>query len=127
MFLTEDREHSGPADTLGGRIVNAREAHDLTTSQLAQRMGIETETLNEWETDRAEPRSERLLTLAGMLDVRPTWLLTGAGEGPSDPVSEAEMTNIRDSVDSMREQVLTLADELEQLQQRLESYESDRS
>ena len=124
MFLTEDREFSGPSDTLGGRIVDAREAQDLTTSQLARRMGIKAETLNEWETDRAEPQSNRLLTLAGMLDVTPAWLLTGTGAGPFDSLTEAELMQIRNSVDSMREQVLTLADQLERLQRRLESYES---
>jgi transcriptional regulator with XRE-family HTH domain len=124
MFLTEDNEHSGSADTLGGRIVYAREAQDLTTSQLARRMGVKTETLHDWETDRAEPRSNRLLTLAGMLNVSPTWLLTGAGESPVDSLNETEMMHIRDSVVRMREQVLTLVEELEQLQKRLESYES---
>ena len=124
MFLTEDRELSGSSDTLGGRIVDAREAQDLTTSQLARRMGIKAETLNEWETDRAEPQSNRLLTLAGTLDVTPAWLLTGTGEGPFGSLTEAEMMQIRDSVDSMRQQVLTLAEELERLQRRLESYES---
>ena len=124
MFLTEDKEHSGSADTLGGRIVYAREAQGLTTSQLARRMGIKTDTLQGWESDRAEPRSNRLLTLAGMLGVSPTWLLTGAGEAPVDALTKTEMMHIRESVVRMREQVLTLVDELEQLQQRLESYES---
>ena len=124
MCLTEDNEHSGSADTLGGRIVYAREAQDLTTSQLARRMGVKTETLHDWETDRAEPRSNRLLTLAGMLNVSPTWLLTGAGESPVDSLTETEMMHIRESVVRMREQVLTLVEELEQLQKRLESYES---
>lgn len=124
MFLTEDKEYSGSADTLGGRIVYAREAQSLTTSQLARRMGVKTETLHDWETDRSEPRSNRLLTLAGMLSVSPTWLLTGAGESPVDSLTETEMMHIRDSVIRMREQVLTVAEELEQIQKRLESYES---
>lgn len=124
MFLTEDKEHSGSEDTLGGRIVYAREAQDLTTSQLARRMGIKTETLQEWESDRAEPRSNRLLTLAGMLNVSPTWLLTGAGESPIDALTATEMMHIRESVERLREQVLLVADELEQLRKRLDSYES---
>ena len=127
MFLTEDKEQSGSADTLGGRIVYAREAQDLTTSQLARRLGIKTETLQGWETDRSEPRSNRLLTLAGMLNVSPTWLLTGVGEAPADMLTETEMMHIRESVVRMREQVMTLVDELEQLQQRLETYESYQS
>jgi uncharacterized protein YlxW (UPF0749 family) len=64
------------------------------------------------------------LTLAGMLNVSPTWLLTGAGESPVDSLTETEMMHIRESVVRMREQVLTLVEELEQLQKRLESYES---
>ncbi len=124
MFLTEDKEHSGSEDTLGGRIVYAREAQDLTTAQLARRLGIKTETLQEWETDRAEPRSNRLLTLAGMLNVSPTWLLTGAGESPVDALTETEMMHIRESIERMRAQVLAVADELEQLRKRLDSYES---
>lgn len=127
MFLTEDKEHSGSADTLGGRIVHAREAQGLTTSQLARRMGIKTDTLQGWESDRAEPRSNRLLTLAGMLSVSPTWLLTGVGEAPVEAFTETEMMHIRDSVVRMREQAMTLVDELEQLQRRLETYESYQS
>ena len=124
MFLTEDKEHTGSGDTLGGRIVYAREAQNLTTSQLARRMGVKTETLQDWETDRAEPRSNRLLTLAGMLNVSPTWLLTGAGESPVDALTATEMMHLRNAVVRMREQVLTLGNELEKLQIRLESYES---
>jgi uncharacterized protein YlxW (UPF0749 family) len=36
------------------------------------------------------------------------------------------MMHIRDSIVRMREQVMTVADELEQLQKRLDSYESYR-
>ena len=123
MFLTEDKDHSGAEDTLGGRIVYAREALDLTTAQLARRLGVKTETLHDWETDRAEPRSNRLLMLAGMLSVSPTWLLTGEGESPGNAFNETEMMHIRATVERMREQVLTVADELEQLEARLDSYE----
>ena len=90
-------------------------------------MGIWAETLSDWETDRAEPQSNRLQALAGILDVSPNWLLTGDGDDPFDSPTETEMVQIRDSVDNLREQVLTLADELEQLQRRLESYESLQS
>ena len=127
MFLTEDKEYSGLADTLGGRIVRAREAQELTTSQLARRMGVKTETLHDWETDRAEPRSNRLLILAGLLSVSPTWLLTGAGEAPNDGLTETEMMQIRETIERIREQILTVADELEQLRRRLDTYESYRS
>ena len=124
MFLTENNENAMSADTLGERIVLAREDQDLSTSQLARRMGIQTETLRNWETGRKEPRSNRLMTLAGMLNVSPTWLLTGAGEGPVDSLTETDMMHIRDSVVRIREHLQNVSDELEQLQKRLESYES---
>jgi len=124
MFLQEDKQHQETADTLGGRIVYAREAQELTTSQLARRLGIKTATLHGWETDRSEPRSNRLNTLAGMLNVSPTWLLTGAGESPIDALTETEMMHIRATVERLREQALTIADELEQLEMRLDAYQS---
>jgi transcriptional regulator with XRE-family HTH domain len=124
MYLTEDEEHSGSDETLGGRIVYAREQQDLTTAQLARRVGVKTETLLGWELDRSEPRSNRLLTLAGMLNVSPTWLLTGSGESPIDTLNETEMMHLRGTIDRMHEQVLTIADELDQLKSRLESYAS---
>lgn len=121
MFLNEQDDQS---DTLGGRLVRAREAQDLTTSQFARRLGVKTETLHAWETDRAEPRSNRLLTLAGMLNVSPTWLLTGSGESPVDALTETEMMHIRSTVNRLREQALAIADELRKLSQRLDSYQS---
>lgn len=124
MFLKQHDADQDTADTLGGRIVHAREAQELTTSQLARRLGVRTATLNAWETDRAEPRSNRLLMLAGMLNVSPTWLLTGSGERPVEGMSETEMMHLRSTVERLREQALTLADELEQLETRLDSYQS---
>ena len=124
MYLKKDTEHSDAADTLGGRIVNARDSQNLSTAQLARRIGVKTETVHGWETDRSEPRSNRLLTLAGILNVSPTWLLTGAGESPVEGLDETEMMHIRASVERVRQQVLTIADELEQLQDRLDSYQS---
>lgn len=124
MYLKRDEEHAGSEETLGGRIVYAREQQELTTAQLARRVGVKSETLQGWELDRSEPRSNRLLTLAGMLNVSPTWLLTGAGESPTDTLNETEMMHLRATIDRMHDQVLTIADELRQLKKRLESYES---
>jgi HTH-type transcriptional regulator, cell division transcriptional repressor len=70
-------------DTLGGRIVHARETAGLTTGELAARLGVTAKTMANWENDRAEPRSNKLNTLAGLLGVSPTWLLAGRGAAPS--------------------------------------------
>ncbi|WP_306127186.1 helix-turn-helix transcriptional regulator [Roseitalea sp. MMSF_3516] len=73
----------GADDTLGGRIVAAREARGLSTAQLARRLGVKSATLQNWESDRSEPRSNKLSMLAGLLNVSPTWLINGRGEPPS--------------------------------------------
>jgi transcriptional regulator with XRE-family HTH domain len=124
MFLDDKDPVEAFADTLGGRIVYAREAEELTTSQLARRLGVKTATLHGWETDRAEPRPNHLLRMAGMLNVSPTWLLTGAGESPKDTLNETELMHIRGMVERLREQALTMVQELEQLDKRLEMYQS---
>lgn len=71
------------ADTLGGRISTARDALDMSVPQLARRLGVKTETISAWEGDRSEPRANRLIMLAGILGVAPTWLLSGFGSAPA--------------------------------------------
>jgi transcriptional regulator with XRE-family HTH domain len=70
------------ADTVGGRIQRGRESLGITTSELAARLGVKPETMRGWERDRAEPRANRLITLAGILGVSPAWLIGGYGEVP---------------------------------------------
>lgn len=111
-------------ETLGGRIVYAREAQGLTTAELALRLGIKTETLQSWETDRAEPRSNRLITLAGMINVSPTWLLVGAGPSPDDALSASDVAALSQSVARLRKQVEAIVDELDRLDECLKRAEN---
>ena len=121
IVLVDDGHVDAGADTLGGRIVYARETAELTTSQFARRLGVKTATLQGWESDRAEPRPNRLLTMAGMLNVSPTGLLTGDGESPSDSGDEDGMLQIRAAVEHLRKQALAIVEELERLEKRLGS------
>lgn len=125
MFL-DDRDESVAAATLGERISRAREAQGFSAAQLARRIGVKSETLHGWEAGRSGPRPNVLLRLAGILNVSPTWLLTGTGGSPAEPGSETEMMHIRATVDRLREALLGIAAELEQLEERLDSYESYR-
>ena len=81
--------------SVGGRINRAREASDLTTAQLARRIGITTATANSWETNRSQPRSNRLTMLAGVLNVSPTWLISGLGESPTDETLQSELALLK--------------------------------
>jgi transcriptional regulator with XRE-family HTH domain len=69
------------AATFGDRVAAAREEVGLTKSQLANRLGVRLSTIENWESDRSEPRANKLQMLAGVLNVSIVWLLTGSGAG----------------------------------------------
>ena len=74
--------------TLGDRLSRAREASGMTQSQLARRLGVKLSTVRNWETDRSEPRANRLQMLSGLLNVSFVWLMTGEGETNAAIVEE---------------------------------------
>ncbi|WP_235814871.1 helix-turn-helix domain-containing protein [Roseibium aggregatum] len=107
--------------TLGERICKARDASNLSTAQLARRLGIKTSTLQSWESDRSEPRSNKLVLLAGILNVSPTWLLVGRGTPPvSESSTTSDLDSMRVALDRVQRQAQALADEIATLQDRLE-------
>ena len=113
-------------DTTGGRLTRAREAKGLTTSQLARRVGVKTVTLQNWETDRTAPRSNRLAMLAGLLDVSPTWILIGRGEAPLE-AEDGEAREDRQELLDLRRSIQTKVEELKQIVERVDSMLENRS
>ena len=101
-MLSEPIPASDQDNTVGERIRRAREATGLTTAQMARRLGIKTTTLTMWESDRSEPRSNRLLMLAGLLNVSPSWLLTGLGTAPIEDEMSSEMRTLRAELRMLR-------------------------
>jgi transcriptional regulator with XRE-family HTH domain len=85
-------------DTLGGRIWRARDAMNLSTKDLANQLGVRTDTVAAWERDRSEPRTNRLFMLAGVLGVAPAWLIAGIGEAPKDDLSSTLSGPLRDQL-----------------------------
>ncbi|MCD9146534.1 helix-turn-helix domain-containing protein [Pseudophaeobacter flagellatus] len=82
----ETTDWFGPeAATFGDRVAAAREAADMTQAQLARRLGVKKSTLIGWEQDLSEPRANKLSMVSGLLNVSMSWLLTGEGEGMSEP------------------------------------------
>lgn len=90
-------------NTIGGRITRARDIAGLSTSQLARRLGVKTQTLQSWEADRSEPRSNRLTMLAGILNVSPSWLLVGLGTSPTDNTKDDELLVLREECAQLRQ------------------------
>jgi transcriptional regulator with XRE-family HTH domain len=82
-----------PAETTSGsRIETTRTQLGLTPSQLARRVGVKRKTLENWENDRSEPRADKLLKLAGVLQVPIVWLITGDVPPSSDHSPAASET-----------------------------------
>ena len=54
--------------TLGGRVFQAREAAGMTVAQVING-GVRKATYMAWEADRSEPRANKLVALAGILNV----------------------------------------------------------
>lgn len=95
-------EQEPDADTFGGRMVRAREATGLSVKDLAWRLGVMIATVQGWESDRAQPSSHRLATIAGMLNVSLSWLLHGVGNGaedfeaqPSESVVDQQLSQLK--------------------------------
>jgi len=116
----KDGADSSTDYTLGERICKARDAVGLSTAQLARRLGIKTSTLQGWESDRSEPRSNKLVLLAGLLNVSPTWLLVGRGSAPIHDDDDAQLDNVRLALDRIHNQALALVEDIERLKQRID-------
>jgi len=71
--------------TTGSRLELARTQLGLSLAQAAQRVGVKRKTLENWENDRSEPRADKLVKLAGVLQVSLVWLFTGDRPNGSEP------------------------------------------
>ena len=124
-----DEENSNDdtlSNTFGGRIIRARETAKLSTAQLARRIGVLTETMQAWESDRLMPRTNQIMRLSGLLNVSPTWLLMERGESPSDEIDESEIASLQRTLGRLLGNLLTVIGGLELIEKRLEQYESYR-
>lgn len=73
--------HSDDVAVFGDRLAAARAAAGLSQDGLAQKPGVRDSTLRAWESDKIEPRANRLQMLARMLNASVRGLKTGEGDG----------------------------------------------
>ena len=114
--------YSNDAATFGDRVAAAREALGLSETELAGRLGIKLKTLQAWERDLSEPRANKLQMLAGVLNVSFRWLLTGEGEGLTEPEGAELSKDVRTllaELRALRGQAKQTADQLGILEKRL--------
>lgn len=109
--------------TFGDRLAGAREHAGLTVEQMAAQVGVRIETAQAWEDDIKEPRANRLQMLAGMLNVSLSWLLTGRGDGPTEPVDgqevDSDILGLLAEIRALRSQIVLSAERLGQIEKRL--------
>ena len=119
-----------PETTMGSRIEQARREQGLSVREVASRLCMKPATIENWENDRSEPRSNKLLTLAGVLNVPLLWLLKG--EDPSGrsyhPEAVSETAKIQKKLEraqAMQEEVAALLAEatadVDRLQKELDT------
>ena len=105
--------------TFGDRVTAARETLSMTRAQLARRLGIKPQTLQNWEEDRSEPRANKLQMLAGMLNVSIIWLMSGQGEGPDETELAPNHTQLLAELREVTNAQLMLANRLKRLETKL--------
>lgn len=89
-------------DTLGNRLLRARESSGYSQEQFARNLGVRKSTIESWEADRSEPRAHHLVRAAGMLGVSPSWMLGGVGPAPADESISDEIRVIRQQLSQMK-------------------------
>jgi len=90
-------------DTMGSRVLRAREAAGLGATDLARNLGVKKTTVESWEADRSEPRAHLAMRMAGILGVTPTWLFGGVGDAPEDDVISPEIRAIRQQLENIKQ------------------------
>ncbi len=109
--------------TFGDRVAAARDRVGLSQGQLARRLGVKAQTVANWESDRAEPRANKLQMLAGVLNVSMVWLMTGEGDGlpaPEEPAAtDRALHGLLTELRETRMQQARLAERLARIEKRL--------
>ena len=107
------RDTADEGQTLGGRLQNAREQKGLSLSEVAKLSGVQKKTLMNWELDRSEPRSNRLIQLAGVLGVQAAFLLDGQGGGI--PLPQRSKDDVKIALADLQVQLETLTRDVQRI------------
>lgn len=116
--------YSNDAATFGDRVAAAREAAHMSQKDLARRLGVAFKTVEGWENDISEPRSNKLQTLSGILNVSMSWLLTGEGDGIATDMDVTAFPDVPELLSEMRvlrTDMLRCAERLGVLEKRLKT------
>lgn len=79
-------------DSTSTRITQRREEQGLNMSELARRLGVTPQSVQQWEKGRNSPRGKRLEALAQILNCTKEWLMFGSNE--PEPNTATNFVNI---------------------------------
>ncbi|MGH6861167.1 MAG: helix-turn-helix domain-containing protein [Phyllobacterium sp.] len=108
-------------DTLGGRLLRARDAKSMSVNQVAERIGVKAQTISAWESDRSEPRANRLVMIAGFLGVTPTWLMHGIGRPPADEDTSENAATLNTEIQILKNHHQKLGQRIDRLEALVEN------
>ena len=127
-LIADDFDWGDNASTFGDRLARAREFTGMDQTQLARRLGVKLATIRNWESDRSEPRANRLQMLSGLLNVSIIWLMNGEGAGaPEDSEIEvpADVAEVLTELREIRLAQVRLAERAGRLEKRLRTLYAD--
>lgn len=107
-------------ESIHARIRLRREALRLTQAQLAERLGVSYQTIQQWETEpdpsnpkvlSTAPKRSRLVEVAKALEVTEEWLVTGRGPDgmPHDPIAQQLMSIYQSLPEHLQEALMQSA------------------
>jgi len=87
---------------------------------LAHLVGVNPSTLASWENDSSEPRVNKLVSMAGILGVSPTYFIaeeghSGNAEKPSRGQTGKLISNLKSEISEINEQQKMLAKRLKKI------------
>jgi len=121
-FFAEEADGGEPHE-IGARIVSARSAAGLSEIELADRLGVTTDTLAGWESGDRPPRANHLTKLCGVLGVAFSWLIVGAGGEPA--IKADQMQQLRIDLTAARSLLDDVVNELAVIDHRLARLNGD--
>ena len=121
-FFAEETDEGTPHE-IGARIASARSAAGLSEIELADRLGVTTETLAGWESGERPPRADHLTKLCGVLGVAFSWLIVGTGGEPA--LKTDQMHQLRIDLTAVRSLLDDVVNELAVIDQRLARLDDD--
>lgn len=74
----QDQETANEVQPLiGQRLIELRNAHQMTQEDLADKLGVSRQAISKWESDRTFPNIEKLFGISQLYQVSLDYLLTG--------------------------------------------------